>query len=146
MKSWKSNKENHEIKTQNESEIVTSYGRNKNLNSKKDVARQVLRNNSKNINWIRAAKLDQPTVTIDWTEIISITWTLVYAVKLCLKYEKLVIKSRKSKKLKHIMRINWSWCLKFWYWKISGCCHLLGLNQITHRCCNSVAYGGAQKV
>ena len=68
MKSWKSNKENHETKTQNESEIVTSYGRNKNLNSKKDVARQVLTYNPKNIYWIRVANLDQPTYTIDWTK------------------------------------------------------------------------------
>ena len=85
MKSLKSNKENHEIKTQNESEIVTSYGRNENLNDEKNVARQVLTYNSKKIIWIPAAKLDQPTYTIDWTKIISITWTLVYAVNLCFK-------------------------------------------------------------
>ena len=35
MKSWKSNEESPEMKTQNECEIMTSYGRNKNLNDKK---------------------------------------------------------------------------------------------------------------
>ena len=86
MKSWKINKENHETRTQNESEVVTPYGRNKNLNDEKNIARQVLTYNPKNIYWIRVANLDQPTYRIDWTELISITWTLVYAVKLCLKY------------------------------------------------------------
>ena len=58
----------------------------KNLDDEiKNIAGEVLTYNSKNIIWIRAAKLDQPTYTIDWTKIISITWTLVYAVKLCFK-------------------------------------------------------------